>query len=171
MNRKFIGNIIRFILLVLAQVYIFNKIQVSGYINPQVYVLFILMLPFEISGFWLLTWAFAIGLTIDYFQHTPGMHAAASVIIAFFRPGVIRLVGKKDDLEPWQYPNVRDAGTVWFLTYALILVFIHHLFLFYMEVFRFREFFQTLIKVLINTVLTTLIIMIIQFLFYSRRPD
>jgi hypothetical protein len=171
MNRKFIGNIVRFILLALAQIYIFNKIQVSGYINPQVYVLFILMLPFEISGFWLLSFAFAIGLTIDYFQHTPGMHAAASVIMAFFRPGVIRLVGKKDDLEPWQYPNVRDAGSVWFLTYVIILVFLHHIFLFYMEVFRFREFFQTLIKVLINTVLTSLIIMIIQYLFYSRRPD
>lgn len=171
MNRKFIGNIARFILLALAQIYIFNKIQISGYINPQVYVLFILMLPFEISGFWLLSFAFAMGLTIDYFQHTPGMHAAASVIIAFLRPGVIRLVGKKDELEPWQYPNVRDAGSVWFLTYVLILVFLHHLILFYMEVFRFREFFQTLIKVLINTVLTTLIIMIIQYLFYSRRPD
>jgi hypothetical protein len=171
MNRKFIGNIIRFILLALAQIYVFNKIQVSGYINPQVYVLFILMLPFEISGFWLLSFAFSMGLTIDYFQHTPGMHAAASVIMAFFRPGVIRLVGKKDDLEPWQYPNVRDAGSLWFLTYVIILVFLHHIFLFYMEVFRFREFFQTLVKVLINTILTSLIIMIIQYLFYSRRPD
>jgi len=171
MNRKFIGNIFRFILLALAQIYVFNKIQVSGYINPQVYVLFILMLPFEISGFWLLSFAFSMGLTIDYFQHTPGMNAAASVIMAFFRPGVIRLVGKKDDLEPWQYPNVRDAGSLWFLTYMIILVFLHHIFLFYMEVFRFREFFQTLVKVLINTVLTSLIIMIIQYLFYSRRPD
>jgi hypothetical protein len=171
MNRKLFGNIFRFIVLALAQIYIFNKIQVSGYINPQVYVLFILMLPFEMSGFWLLSFAFAMGLTIDYFQHTPGMHAAASVILAFFRPGVIRLVGKKDDLEPWQYPNVRDAGSVWFLTYVMILVFLHHLFLFYMEVFRFSEFFQTLLKVLINTVLTSLIIMMIQYLFYSRRPD
>jgi hypothetical protein len=171
MNRKLVGNIIRFILLALAQIYIFDKIQVSGYINPQVYVLFILMLPFEISGFWLLTFAFTMGLTIDFFQHTPGMHAAASVMLAFFRPGVIRLVGKKDDLESWQYPNVRDAGSLWFLTYVLILVFLHHLFLFYMEIFRFSEFIQTLLKVLINTVLTTIIIMLIQFLFYSRRPD
>jgi len=171
MNKKLAGNIIRFILLAFAQIYIFNKIQVSGYINPQVYVLFILMLPFEISGFWLLSFAFAMGLTIDYFQHTPGMHAAASVILAFLRPGVIRLVGKKEDLETRQYPNVRDSGTLWFLTYTLILVFLHHLFLFYLEVFRFSEFFQTLLKVLINTVLTSMIIMLIQFLFFSRRPD
>lgn len=171
MNRRLVGNIIRFILLAFAQIYIFNKIQVSGYINPQVYVLFILMLPFEISGFWLLTFAFSMGLTIDFFQHTPGMHAAASVMLAFFRPGIIRLVGKKDNLEPWQYPNVRDAGSLWFLTYVIILVFLHHLFLFYIEVFRFSEFIHTLLKVLINTVLTSLIIMLIQYLFYSRRPD
>jgi len=171
MNRRLFGNIIRFILLVFAQIYVFNKIQVSGFINPQVYVLFILMLPFEISGFWLLSFAFMMGLTVDFFQHTPGMHAAASVTLAFLRPGVIRLVGKKEDLEPWQYPNVRDAGSMWFLAYVLILVFLHHLFLFYLEVFRFSEFFHALLKVLINTVLTTLIIMLIQYLFYSRRAD
>lgn len=171
MNRKLVGNIARFILLALAQVYIFNKIQVSGFINPQVYVLFILMLPFEISGFWLLSFAFMMGLTVDFFQHTPGMHAAASVTLAFLRPGVIRLVGKKDDLEPWQYPNIRDSGSPWFLAYCLILVFLHHMFLFYLEVFRFSEFFLTLLKVLVNTVLTTLIIMLIQYLFYSRKAD
>ena len=171
MNRKLIGNIVRFVLLALAQVFIFNKVQVSGYINPQVYVLFILMLPYEITGFWLLSMAFMMGLTVDFFMMTPGMHAAASVILAFMRPGVIRLVGKKDDLEPWQYPNIRDAGVMWFLAYMMILVFIHHFVLFFLEVARLNEFFMTLLKILINTVLTSVIIMLIQFLFYSRKAD
>jgi len=171
MNKILTGNILRFILLVFAQVYIFNKIQVNGYINPQVYVLFILMLPFEISGFWLLFLGFVTGLTIDFFQHTPGMHAAATVTLAFLRPGVIRLVGRKEDLEPLDYPNVRDSGSLWFLAYTMILVFFHHLFLFYLEVFRFNEFFYTMLKVLINTVLSTIIIMLIQYLFFSRKTD
>lgn len=171
MNRKLVGNIVRFILLAFAQIFIFNKIQLSGFINPQVYILFILMLPFEISGFWLLCFSFMMGISVDFFQHTPGMHTAASVTLAFLRPGVIRLVGKKDDVEPWQYPNIRDSGTLWFLMYTLILVFLHHLFLFYLELFRFSELLQTFLKVLINTALTTLIIMMIQFLFFSRKPD
>ena len=171
MNKSLVSNIARFILLVLAQVYVFDKIQLTGYVNPQVYVLFILMLPFSISGFWLLAWSFAMGLTIDFFLHTPGMHAAASVFMAFCRPGVIRLVGKKEDLEPFQYPNVRESGSLWFLAYSTILVFLHHTFLFYLEVFRLGEFFQTLLKVLLNTVLTAMIIMIIQFLFFSRKKD
>ena len=171
MNKKMTGNIARFIVLVLAQVFVFNKIQFTGYISPQVYVLFILMLPFEITGFWLLAWGFLMGLTIDLFMHTPGMHAAASVTLAFLRPWVIWLVGKKEELEPWEYPNVRDSGSVWFLAYSIILVFMHHLVLFYIEVFRFSEFFFTFLKVLINSALTTLIIMVIQYLFFSRKTD
>lgn len=171
MNKMLFGNTARFVLLVLAQVYVFNKIQVTGFINPQVYVMFVLMLPFQVSRFWLLALGFFVGLTVDYFLHTPGMHAAATVFLAFCRPGVIRLVGKKDDLVAYQYPNVRDAGSLWFLSYTFILVFLHHTFLFYLEVFRFSEFFFTLLKTLSNAALTTLIIMLIQYLFYSRKTD
>lgn len=171
MNKAILRNIVRFMLLVFAQVFIFNKIQVTGFITPQVYVLFILMLPFRTGGFWLLTLGFLTGLTIDLFQHTPGMNAAASVFLAFARPGIIRIVGRKEDLEPWQYPNVRDSGSMWFLAYTLILVFLHHTFLFFIEIFRFSEFLQTILKILTNTALTTLIILVIQFLFYSRKSD
>lgn len=171
MNRKLIGNIARFVLLALAQVFIFNKVMVSGYVNPMVYVLFILMLPYDIKGFQLLFYAFLMGLTIDFFMHTPGMHALASVTIAFLRPGVIRLVGKKDDVEPWQYPNVRDSGAAWFLAYTVILVFLHHLMVFFLEVFRLDEFLRTFVKVLINTALSILIIMMLQYLFYSRKVE
>ncbi|MBW6459268.1 MAG: hypothetical protein K0B08_01735 [Bacteroidales bacterium] len=171
MTKALAGNTIRFMLLVVAQVFIFNKIQPTGYINPQVYVLFILMLPFRFPGFWLLFLSFLTGLTIDIFMQTPGLHAAASVFLAFFRPGVIRLVGKKEDLEPNDYPNVRDSGSLWFFSYTIILVALHHLFLFYLEVFRFSEFGQTLLKAVINIALSTLIIMLIQYLFYFRKKE
>lgn len=171
MNRSLAKNTIRFVLLVIAQVFIFNSIQITGYINPQVYVLFILMLPFRLPGFWLLFLSFITGLTIDVFMQTPGLHAAASVFLAFCRPGVIRLVGKKEDLESFDYPNVRDSGSLWFFSYTVILVLLHHLFLFYTEVFRFSEFGQTFLKVLINTALTALIIMLIQYLFYFSKKE
>jgi hypothetical protein len=171
MTKSPIFNSLRFILLILAQIYVFDKIQLTGFINPQVYVLFILMLPFGISGFWLLAFAFLTGITVDIFQHTPGMHAAASVFLAWCRPGIIRIVGKKDDLEPYQYPNIRESGSLWFLSYTLILVFLHHLFLFYLEAFRMNEFLQTLIKVVINSLISTIIIMLLQFLFFSRKRE
>jgi hypothetical protein len=157
-----------FIILVAAQVFVFDKIQLSGYINPYVYVLFVLMLPFDISGWLLLLLSFITGLSIDFFEHTPGIHAAATVFMGFARPGIIKLVGEKEDLEPNQYPNVRDFGALWFFTYSVLLIFLHHLVLFYLEVFRMNEFFTTFLKVLLNTALTTVLIMMIQFLFYKR---
>jgi hypothetical protein len=99
------------------------------------------------------------------------MNAAATVFMAYARPGIIRLVGRKEDVELRQYPNVRDSGSVWFLSYTLLLVFFHHTFLFYLEVFRAGEFFYTLLKILANTALTTVIILVIQYLFYSRKNE
>ncbi len=169
MNSLLIRNIFRFIILVLLQIFVFDKIMLNGYLNPYIYVIFILMLPFEISGWLLLLSSFLLGLTIDIFSHTGGMHAAASVFMAFARPGVIKLLGKKEDLEPGQFPNARDFGIMWFITYTFILVFLHHLILFNIEIFRFNEFFITLFKVLINTIFTTVLILIAQFLFYRNK--
>lgn len=171
MNSPLLRNIVRFILLLLAQVYIFDKIQINGFINPYIYIMFILMLPYDTRGWLLLVSSFAAGLTVDLFNQTPGMHAAASVFIAFCRPGIIRLVGRREDVQTGQFPNVRDTGPAWFISYTIIMVFLHHLLLFYLEIFRFNEFFITLLKVLINTILSTGLIMLIQFLFYGRRNE
>ena len=168
MKISLLKYIIIYVVLVVLQVFILDNIQLNGFINPYIYILFILMLPFDISGWLLLILSFFLGLSIDLFEHTPGLHASATVFLGFCRPGIIRMVGEKEDLEPGQYPNIRDFGTMWFFTYTVILVFLHHLVLFYLEIFRLNEFFLTLLKVIINTAISTILIIIIQFLFYSR---
>ena len=92
MNSILFKNILRFVLLVLIQVFVLNNIRINGYINPHLYVLFILLLPFETPGWLLLVSSFSIGLSIDLFAHTPGLNAAASTFIAFIRPGFIRIL-------------------------------------------------------------------------------
>jgi hypothetical protein len=168
MKISVIKYIVLFIILSATQVFVLDNIQLSGYINPYVYILFILILPYNISGWLLLLISFITGLTIDFFEHTIGIHTAACVFMGFARPGVIRLVGEKEELEPGQYPNIADFGSSWFLAYSVILVFLHHLALFYIEVFRLAEFFITLLKVITNTAVSTALIMIIQYLFYSK---
>ena len=168
MKLSLLRYIVIFVLLAASQVFLFNNIELSGYINPYIYVLFILILPFDISGWLLLLLSFFTGLTIDFFEHTPGIHAAATVFMGYLRPGIIRLVGEKEDLEPGQYPNIKDFGALWFFTYAVILVLLHHLALFYLEVFRFAEFFNTLLKTIVNTAITTVLILILQYLFYTK---
>jgi rod shape-determining protein MreD len=161
-------NIIRFVILVLVQVLILNNIQVSGYILPYFYVLFILLLPFETPKWLLLIAAFALGLSVDLFSHTPGMHASASVFMAFLRPYVLEMSSPRDGYEPGSFPRLYYYGFQWFLRYTLILVFAHHFVLFYVEVFRFAEFFNTLARVLLSTLFSTILIMLSQYFIYRK---
>ena len=169
MTSPVLKNIIRFALLVLIQVFLLNKIQFNGYINPYFYVLFILSLPFTIRKWFLLVLGFLLGISIDYFSGTLGIHAAATVFMAFCRPGIIRLLGVKDDLEPGIEPSIRNFGFLWYFTYSGSLVFLHHLVLFYLEVFRFSEFFSTFLRVILSSIFSLVFILIAQYLFYRKK--
>lgn len=161
---KYIFN---FILLVFLQVFILNNIQFSGYINPYIYVVFILTLPFETPKWLLLVLAFLIGITIDTFSHTLGMHSSATVFMAFLRPFVLEIIAPRDGYESETYPQLRYYGGNWFLKYAAILVFAHHLFLFYIEVFRLSDFFATFFRALLSSIFSIFLILIGQY-FYRR---
>ena len=150
--------LVRFVLLIIIQVMILNNINLGGYINPYVYVLFILLLPVDVPGYVLLLSAFGLGLTIDLFSDSHGMHAAASVFLAFARPGIIRLISIRGDFDPGTVPMVSNMGTTWILSYIFVLVFLHHSLLFFLEIFRFSEFFHTLWRVLLSTGISSILI-------------
>lgn len=168
MNNRIFINIARFVILVIVQVFLLNNIRINGYINPYLYVLFILWLPFETPGWLLLLSSFFLGLSVDLFAHTPGMNAAASVLMAFIRPAVIRLLTGSKSIEPGIGPGIKDMGFNWYFAYSLILIFFHHAFLFYIEIFRFTEFFQTLYRVLLSTISTLILVLVVEYLFMKK---
>lgn len=168
MINLYVRNIGRFIVLVLFQVLVLNNIQFSGYVNPFMYVLFILLLPFETPRWLLLLSGFLLGLSVDIFSNTLGLHASATVFMAFMRPYVLRIISPHDGYETGTFPRVFYYGVTWFLNYAIILVVMHHLFLFYIEVFRFAEFFRTLLRVILSASFSILIIVISQYIIYRK---
>jgi len=147
-----------FIILVVIQVMILNNIRFGGYINPYVYVLFVLLLPLDTPGWLLLLSSFGLGLTIDFFFDTQGMHAAATVLLAFARPRVIRMISGRSDFDPGTVPMASSLGAKWILLYSVLLVFLHHSLLFFLEIFRFSEFFVTLGRIGLSTGITTLMV-------------
>ncbi len=161
-------NIARFIILITVQLLVFNSIQFSGYINPYIYVLFILLLPFETPKWLLLTTAFLLGFIMDIFSDTPGMHTAATVFMAFLRPYVLSLISPREGYESGTFPSVFYYGVNWFTRYALILIFAHHFVLFYIEIFRFGNFFSTFFRVILSTVMSLIFIVLSQFFVYRR---
>ena len=168
MIRVFPRNIARFIILIIVQILVFNSIQFSGYMNPYIYILFILLLPFETPKWLLLTSAFILGFVMDIFSNTLGMHTAATIFMAFLRPYILNLISPRDGYESGTFPRISYYGTVWFTRYALILIFAHHFVLFYIEIFRFGNFFSTLFRVILSTALSLIFIVLSQFFVYRR---
>ncbi len=151
------------ILLILLQVLIFNNIQFSGYINPYVYIMIILLLPAELPQWGLLVTAFLTGMAIDLFSGSPGMHASATVMAAFVRPYILGLISPRDGYDTGSSLSMANYGIKWFIIYSASVVFIHHLVLFYLEVFRFDEFFRTLLRVILSSFFTLAFIFLLEF--------
>ena len=168
MSRQFFRNLIRFLSLVLLQVFILNEIKLGGYINPYIYVMFILLLPVDISKSLLLFLAFILGLTIDFFGNTLGLHAAATVLLAFARPGTINLFFSNIEFNSNEEPGLQRLKFNGFFRYVFALVFIHNFTLYMLEIFSFTDFFHTLYRIMLNTLLTILLIFITMFLFSKK---
>lgn len=155
---RVIQNIIWFIVLVLAQVLALNNIQFLGFINPYIYILFILLLPVRLPRWILLLLAFGLGLIIDAFSNTMGMHAFATVLIAFFRSGVIKLFTSIEEGNN-PTPSFYTFGVGAYVKYVVIMVLLHHSALFILESFSFNHLWIVTFKILLSSLVTILLIL------------
>jgi len=153
-----------FVLLLLLQLFLFNNIQFSGYVNPYVYILFILLLPVEIPAWLLLIISFFTGLIIDLMTGTPGMHTSATVLAGFARPYVLRLISPREGYETGSGPSMFVYGFKWFLFYTIFIVLIHHILLFYLEVFRLSDFFNTFLRVMLSSLFSITFILLLEYI-------
>lgn len=159
----------QFILLCLLQVLIFNNLNLGGYVNPFPYIYLILMLPISMGRIPVLLVGFFLGLTVDVFSNTGGMHAAATTLIAFYRPLYIKAQSPREGYELTAVPSIKQFGITWFIPYALLLVVMHHSVLFLLEAFRFSDFFHTFLKAVLSSGLTMVIIVFIEYTFVNER--
>jgi len=155
-----------FISLVLVQVLIFNQVQFSGFFNPYVYLLFIILLPLSAPRYLVLILAFLLGLIIDVFSNSLGVHSAATVFAAYARPLVIRVISNRED-DKSDYPGLHQNKLIWFINYLLIMVLLHHTVLFYLEVYTFTNFFNTFYRVILSSLFSIIIIVLSQFLVFK----
>jgi rod shape-determining protein MreD len=161
-------NIVRYIVVVLFQILVMDNVMINGYMIPYVYLIFILLMPFETPNWVVLVTGFLLGLGIDLLEHTPGMHAASTVLVAYLRPHVLGLFAPRDGYEAETFPRIYYYGFAWFFKYALIMVFIHHLVLFNLEVFQLKLFLSTLLRVVLSTLLSTATIVLSQYFVFRK---
>ncbi len=160
-------NIIRFVIFILVQWFILFKIPpLHRFIIPYIYYLFILWLPFSTPRFWLLFIGFLTGLSLDYFTQTPGLHAAACVLIAYIRPFIINILLPKDTSEfTYREPSPRTMGWAPYAVYVLVLTLFHHGYMLFLEWLSFGSLLTFLIKVVATTGISLLLIFTTELLF------
>ena len=155
-----IRNILRFVFFILIQVYVLNKIpHLHRFITPYIYYLFILWLPFSVSRQWLLVIGFLTGLILDYFMMTPGLHAAACLLIAYVRPFIINILAPKDTSE-FNYREPSPKALQWtpYAVYVFILTLLHHGYMVFLEWLSFGSILDFFIKVIATTAISMLLI-------------
>lgn len=163
-------NIIRFILFILVQAFVLDKIPlIHQYVKPYLYFLFILWLPFKMPRPALMLLAFIFGLTFDYFSGTPGLHTAPCVLIAYIRPFLLNLLLPQESTElSYLEPSVKSLGWAPYTTYIFILTFLHHALLVFMEWMMFGDILYFLAKVSAATALSMALIFITELLFQRK---
>jgi rod shape-determining protein MreD len=169
MNSKLVlTNILRWFILLLFQILLLRNLSFYNLATPFVYILFLLLLPFGIPNLLLYLIAFVTGLTLDAFYDTMGVHAAACVALVFVRILFISVTVGRDGFDEPE-PTLGNMGFKWFLFYAVLCIFSHHLVLFLLETFRFTELSYTLLRCLLSGIFTLFAIVLIEFLFYNRK--
>jgi len=169
MSKTIFINLVRFVVLVFIQVFLLKNISVYNISAPYFYILFILLLPFETPNLLLFVLAFITGLTIDAFYDTPGLNAAACILLAFVRIVFISITVQKEGFDNEPEPTLSIMGFRWFFTYALVLTLFHHFFLFYLESFNFSGLEYILGRVIFSSLFTVFLMLISGLLFFRRK--
>ncbi|MBP6072655.1 MAG: rod shape-determining protein MreD [Flavobacterium sp.] len=162
MNSTLLYNLSRFILLLAAQVLIFNNINFLGFINPFPYILFIILYPVNGNKSGLLASSFILGILMDLFWNSGGVHTAACVMLAYYRPMLFKFAFGLS----YEYQTIRinDKLSPERFSFILLSVVIHHLTLFILEVFTLSSLWDILVRTIVSTLFTTLLCILIIYL-------
>jgi hypothetical protein len=167
-----INNFIRILFVILLQCLVVNRMQLfDGLILPWIYIFGLLMLPFETPRWLTLTIAFTVGLVMDFFTGPVGLHTSACVVLGYLQPVVQRFLSPREGYEVTQRPTIQRMGLPWYLTYAGVLTLIHHSWLFFLEVFRFTDFFYQIFHIILSAGATLLLMTIGQYLIYTAKSS
>jgi rod shape-determining protein MreD len=148
-----------FVFLVFLQVFVLNNILFLGYVNPYLYIIFIFLYPLKKNRFSFLLLSFALGLSIDFFSDSGGIHAFSILTIAYFRLFFIKVFLRKFELDyPFFELNLEPFGKKF--NYVVTLTMLHHLLLFSLANFS----FQNISQVILNTVYSSMFTLVLYFL-------
>jgi len=160
-------HIVRFVLLVLVQVLVFNQLNFLGFINPMVYILFLFWYPIKENRMLFIGLGFVLGLVIDLFSDTLALHSAASVTIAYLRPAMMRFVfGVNYEFQSFRLSNTTRVQQ---FTFLALLILVHHVVFYSLEIFSLANLLLILKKVVFNVLGSIVMCILLSSLFSTEK--
>ena len=168
MNRNNIILLISFILLVFFQTLVFNNLYLFGFINPMVYVLFLVIYRFDYDQTFFIMSSFILGFSIDFFSQSGGAHTISTLTIGFLRPIIIKYTFTVSSDMPVSFQNDnRILDKYLFLSF---IVGLHH-FLYFTLVYFNLDAISLIIKNTLLTFIFSLILISLISIFYTKSND
>lgn len=162
-------HITRLILLLLLQTLVFNQLEPGWGIQLMPYPLFIFLLPIELGIIPLMLLAFVMGITIDSFSNTFGLHTSALLVFAYMRPIIFDLFTPRDGYDLLKELTIFDMGSKWFIKSFGLLLLIHHFWFFLIEILYLGEVLFILQKTLLSLVFGFFLSILYQYLFIGKK--
>lgn len=164
-----IRNISLIVVFGLLQILFLNNVAISRWdITPFIYITAVLLFPLETPVWFRLFGAFLLGISVDIFADTGGMHAFSAVLAAYVRPLILNAISPRDGYEYSVQPLVSHLGPAWFLKYAMLMIAVHHLAFFILDAFSVSLFFMKFHVLLLSFAASTVVVLLSQYLIFRE---
>ena len=154
---------------ILIQIFVLNEVIFSSYIIPFLYLTIILSLPKGKSTLFLMIISFMTGLTIDIFEGQLGLHSTSCIIIAFLRSKILSILSNSKTLSNEDNIRLNNLGALQFFVYSSTLIFLHSLVLFFIVDFEIGNIFNLIIKTILSTLITLLLIFVNELYYINKK--
>lgn len=166
---KLLKNSLRFVLFLLVQTLILNQIEIGFGIQLMIYPLFIMLLSFDTGVLSLLAISFTLGICIDAFSNTFGLHTSSLLVFSFLRPVIFKLFDSREGYDLLLEPTVLNMGNGWFIKSFGLLLLIHHFWFYLLEMFKLNDMGYVLQKTVYSLPLSFFLCVLLQYLFVNKQ--
>lgn len=167
LNLRFLYNLFIIAFLVFIQVFMFDRLSFEQIATPFIYILFILLYPTGRNRFVFLILCFLLGWGVDLFEDTGGIHAFASITVGLIRYPLIKTISgtRFFEIEDFKFS---DFSIIQWLIYTLVMVFVHHFLIFFIESLSFSNFRIIMMRTLYCSIFTLLFVYFYLILFRKK---
>jgi len=154
--------------LLFLQAFVFNNILFLGYINPFVYIAFVIFYPLKKERYLFLFLSFLLGLAIDFFADSGGINAFSLLFVAYIRLFLVRIILKKT-AQDYLLFNLQQEPFGKVFNYVITLIVIHHFILFSLANFSFQNFSSVLTNTLYSSIFTSVLFFIGTYIIRKKK--